>query len=235
MTKRKKILIIFLLIILVFQFSFLFLFSPKETKAAIDPSLLVEFGPVVAGAAAGIPVTDIIQQQQTIWSKIWDYIKKAAVSQITISSIDMFANRLAYNLAVALAKGFQGQKPLFYIKRYWKDYLKDAGGAAAGEFLGRLSEAKWNKIGFDFCEPSFPSTKLKLTLGLAIQAEKPIPKCEWQDIDRNWRAFCSQATSGEFLKNFQLEFQRNSELGLGLRLTTRWAEWQEERKEICYL
>ena len=97
-------------------------------------------------------------------------------------SLRNFLNTIAYDTATWLASGGKGQQPLFYTQG-WGEYLKDLADSAAGNFIERLG-GDW--LDFNVCNPSLPSLKRKIGLGLAQIKRPRRPDCSVTEMVKNW-------------------------------------------------
>ena len=161
-------------------------------------------------ARAQFVVTDPITGQATTIKNIKDFITKLLVGVAgvaVINAADYFAQKLAYDAAVALATGGKGEMPLFSSKG-WGDYFRDVSLNAVGEFVGSLSEGFED---LDLCNPGPAGVRLKIQTGLADPyipvGRGPEPKCEWNDIQENWDEFTEDFSSGEVLERSGVLFQ----------------------------
>ncbi len=133
---------------------------------------------------------------QTVWQKlvstVTDFIQ-FTVKQLAIESIDMFAQKLAYETATSLATGGKGQQTLFEGKVF-QDILKDAAGAAAGDFIGGLSD-EWSDLGIDLCNPDL-EIKATITMSLLKFTTPQFrePRCDLADVVRNWEGFIAETS-----------------------------------------
>jgi len=161
-------------------------------------------------AQAQLVVTDPITGQATTIKNIKDFIIKLLVGVAGVALINAtnyFAQKLAYDAAVALATGGKGEMPLFSSKG-WGDYFRDVSLNAVGEFVGSLSE------GFpqlNLCDPGPAGLRARIQTGM-VNAYLPVgqgpePKCEWNDIQENWDEFTEEFTTGEVLERTGVMFE----------------------------
>ena len=191
---------------------------------------------------------------QTVWQKlvatVTDFIQ-FTVKQLAIESIDMFAQKLAYETATSLATGGKGQQTLFKGKVF-QDILKDAAGAAAGDFIGGLSD-EWSDLGIDLCNPDL-EIKATITMSLLKFTTPQFrePRCDLADVVRNWESFvaekeclfggdgCTQEDSdkaqAELLQGLQVQFRPGkSDFSAQLALNDGIAAKIDEEKIIAQL
>ncbi len=99
--------------------------------------------------ATGWPVIDIagLLQGAVHWIRTnadkWiEKGLKVAAWKAFQTALQRFLGRIAYETAVWIGSGDKGKKPLLYTKG-WKQYLEDAGDAAAGDFIETLAD-EWS-------------------------------------------------------------------------------------------
>lgn len=118
----------------------------------------------------------------------------ASVSTALINATTYAADRLAYDAAVFVAAGGQGEDPLF-DNRSVGDYFSDYGASVAGDALGEIDDT--GILGnFSLCEPD--ATKgitLAFKLGIQGAFKRPEPECKWSEVKDNWGGFLSDVAS----------------------------------------
>ncbi|MFW0838058.1 MAG: hypothetical protein ACKKL5_03585 [Candidatus Komeilibacteria bacterium] len=143
-----------------------------------------------------------------VWEKVGDIytaLKSRLSTTLITNSVDLFAQRMAVNMAKTLATGGRGQQPMFSTKVF-NDVVKDAAGAAAGDFIGQLSSA-WGDLGINLCEPSL-DVKATITMSLLKSQKAPEPKCDLASVVRNWDSFIKTNTDPKALaEGLQVQFQ----------------------------
>src|SRR3989338_2551658 len=148
-----------------------------------------------------------------------------------------FTQQIAYDLAVYIGSGGQGQQPLFVTKG-WGEYLKDVGDSAVGNALDSLARDN-GYLEFGLCSPSGVagiSGQAKLIIGLtAFDEIRPRkPKCSLSDIQRNWET--ALANPKLFLKQFGVAFDpRQHDLGIALKVQENIIADEEAKKKIAEL
>lgn len=151
-------------------------------------SVPVFYRPQQTEAFSVIPVV-IVNKSKWVWEKISGVVKewkKTIITKVAVDTTRMFLNSMAYNLADAIANNGAGNKPLFKNLPIG-DSLKQAGNAAAGEFLGSLTtNADLSKLGLNLCNPNV-DVKLSITLGLLDQVDPPAPKCNVNNVLNQWQ------------------------------------------------
>ncbi len=203
----------------------LMIFSLSGILFLTRPVIVQAQNPDVVAALNTIAVANNIKMT-------WKTILKLSVAQALTQAITIFFQRLAYNTAVWVASGGEGQEPL-YSKQLWFDYLTQASQAAVGEFLGTFSD-NLNIPGLDLCTPDL-SVVLKLKIGIARRVKEPKPRCDFNDLKNNWDQFRDQITEREgqqkLLSQLGVSFEPNqSPLGVALELN-RKALTRERKKE----
>ena len=189
MKDLKKIIVSILLVIMI---SGSMIFTPNEVKA-LTPDVI------------GGPTTIIGYVRDKI-KDVYKTMTGRVGGEVLNKSINHFAQKLAYSIATQIAEGGPGQKPMFRTVSI-SDHIDDALSSAAGDFLGQLSEQDWAKdLGLDLCNPSI-NIKLSVSLALMDEEQPPVPKCNWEDVKKNWSQF------GENWKNEALLFELNTSSG----------------------
>ena len=190
-------------------------------------------------AQAQMVFTDPITGQAVTIKNIKDFITKILVGTAAVSLINAgnyFAQKLAYDAAVALATGGKGEMPLFSTKG-WGDYFKDVSLNAVGEFVGSLSE---NFEDLDLCNPGPAGLRVRIQSGLVKPyipvGEGPEPKCTWNEISDNWDEFTEEFTTGEVLSRTGVMFETGqSPLGITLEAGRKLSYQAYEAKQISEL
>jgi len=105
-------------------------------------------------------------------------------------------DRLAYDAAMAVATGGEGQTLLIWDKSAvdnWKEFGLDI----AGEAIGSLSELTGSvlDIKFNLCTPTDPLVLLALQLSIKQAYQPEEPKCDFRDIQKNWSSFIASTVS----------------------------------------
>ncbi|MFW0862622.1 MAG: hypothetical protein ACKKL6_03470 [Candidatus Komeilibacteria bacterium] len=151
------------------------------------------FGAALAPQQAyALPTFDAATVIEFTWQKIKDVVKNfvtLTVKQLVIDASDMFLQKFAYETAVSLATGDRGQGTLFE-GRVFQNILKDAAGAAAGDFIGGLSD-EWSDLGIDLCNPDL-DIKATITMSLLKNDQIIQPRCDLANIVRNWESFVAE-------------------------------------------
>jgi len=152
-----------------------------------------------------------------------------------VNSINYFFQKIAYDTAVWVASGGSGQKPLFDGKSAG-DYFKSVAQNSLGTFIGEISKYTQGTLGFDLCQPKFPSLLLKIQLGFLKPLNPPTPTCNWSEISSNWESFISSTDSETVLKNvgFMFEPGQNT-LSYSLELNNRALMQSEEKYRQAFL
>ena len=131
-----------------------------------------------------------------------------------------FSTQVAYQSAVMLGSGGQGQTPLFTWKNLGK-VAQDAADSAAGDFIETLGESNgYAKLGL--CQPGgtlVAAGQFKQIVGLTLFNEvKPRqPKCTLSQLSQNWEK--ALADPKTFLQKFNVVLDPNQhDLGVMLKL-----------------
>ncbi len=206
--KKSKIILSLLTIVLIFNIAFVI---PNKV------------------GAQGIfhdPLGWIRATAEFVWKKttnIYDSIKKSMTATAYKKALGTFLNNLAYDAAVDLAEGAAGRKSKFYTSG-WESYLKNAGDAAAGEFLvdlGNMVSSTGAIPGLDICAPKNPSpiwlddiTDIQMNMFAIKSGEKKQVKCTLSDMADKWGEVGKKYAEDPMLL-FSLNNKSLSQLGFG--------------------
>lgn len=129
-------------------------------------------------------------------SKIVKPTMQVALITALLNLATFVFDRLAYEAAVWVATGGEGETPLFNTKNA-EDAWKDFGLQIVGDAMGELQEATLDQlnIDFDICAPTNPLINASISLGLKQSYKPQQPKCKFQDIYKNWDAFLASTAS----------------------------------------
>ena len=150
----------------------------------------------------------------------------ASVSTAMINTVTYATDRLAYDAAVYIAAGGNGEDPLF-DNRTAGDYFADYGASVAGEALGAIDDT--GILGnFSLCEPSASGVTLAFKFGIQSAFSRPEPECKWNEVSENWGGFLSSVASmaeDPFGKNSLITAKladmynpKSSDLSVGIQL-----------------
>ena len=145
-------------------------------------------------------------------------------------------DRLAYEAAIWVATGGEGETPLFHAKgarEAWADFGLDIAGSAVDELNSTLLDDL--NLEFDICAPENSLFKLSIQLGLTQAYKYQKPKCDFQDMLKNWDAFVTSTIlqvanpSQTILKAFAEGFkpgqnELSATVGLNLKVHQRVLE-----------
>lgn len=110
----------------------------------------------------GMPVTDYIK---LAWDKIWNILEKTLKTGTAVAfknALKTFFGRIAYDAAVWLGTGDEGQKPLLFTEE-WEKYLDDVKDDAVGDFIDTLIEGQEGR-----CAESGKSCRTDADCGYSI-------------------------------------------------------------------
>ncbi|MBN1585180.1 hypothetical protein JW899_02315 [Candidatus Uhrbacteria bacterium] len=160
-------------------------------------------------AQANLPVADSTliagETSKAILSTIKDNLIEGVVMALA-NGVNYFTTQLAYQLAMSLSTDCPGQKPCWETMSFGQ-MVANAGKGAIGEAVGTMSEASGLKdLGFDLCDPSATMT-LKIQMGLLSIVEPPKPKCEFNDIVRNWKEAANSMSWSELKGHNWVQFE----------------------------
>jgi hypothetical protein len=164
----------------------------------------------------------------TGWEFAKDVLRKigSTVTQsftITLlNAVHSFTVKLAKDVAVYVASGGGGQKPLFDGKSFGA-YMADTGKETLTRSIVDFSDKTLGKYGFNVCAPNVGLiAKLKIGALGQFNDNLPPPRCDWKQLTDNWSQFGGRISSGEVLKNFGLAFEPGqSELGFALEFNNK--------------
>ncbi|MBI4598899.1 hypothetical protein HY734_01735 [Candidatus Uhrbacteria bacterium] len=119
---------------------------------------------------------------------------KATGLTVLVNMATFVLDRLAYDAAMWIATGGEGQTTLFNPApgdKAWQQFAGDV----MGEFVGSLSKpvSDYFDTTFNMCSPTDPTIRLGVQLGLKAAYKPPKPKCDWQAIQTNWSGFVQKA------------------------------------------
>src|SRR3989338_11084582 len=165
---------------------------------------------------------DIIGGPSNVASYIWDRIQDAATwawergAAIAFkNAAKTFTQRIAYDTAVMLASGGQGQTPLLSWRSLGQTTQR-AFDDAAGDFLETL-DTNNAFISLGICRPPGTSFQLIVTTTLFNEIRPRQPVCSLSQIEQNWKTFF--ADTDQLLKRFGVVFDPSqNDLGVALRL-----------------
>lgn len=152
-----------------------------------------------------------------------------------INSANYFFQKLAYDAAVWVASGGQGQEPLF-DNRSVAEYFKDTASDTFGTFIDGLNELTQTSTGFDLCAPSMPSLMLRIKLGLISPVGPPKkPTCNYEKFVDNWDTFVDEVGDrgpGYLMKQVGVQFEPGqSPLSYSLELNSLVLDEMEKKTE----
>lgn len=214
---KKSFIKILLLLILTFSLN---LAVPKPANAQ--------------GETAATLAQTVLDIGGRIWGKIeaaYTKISNIVGNKVIESTVRMYTNQLAYNIATGIAEGAEGGKPLFRTSSVKKS-LQTAKEAALGEFVTRLTTENFADLGFNLCDPSI-EVKLTLTLNLIDSAAPPKPKCNWRDVQKQWAQFSDQVASGRW-QDF-IKIKLDPRYGTAKDWNDFWSQFDEGKNDLSVL
>ena len=145
------------------------------------------------------------------WERLKDFVGQSwdkMITKVVVNTARMFMNQMAYNLAVNIAEGGSGKSSLYETDPF-TDAINKASDAAAGYFLGELTQATGKNglslasLGLDLCNPSL-EIQLSLTLDVLDSVEPQPPKCNFSNVKENWVNFSKEMKDrkwGEYIQD----------------------------------
>lgn len=201
--------------------------SPSRSGTKIVLSLLlvliVSASLLIPRPAQALIAADIIGGISQVASFVYDKTRDALEwawknfgAQAYKNAFRTFTQQVAYNSAIMLTSGGQGQRPLVETRPF-SQIVKDAADAAVGDFLDTL-DTQNGFINLGLCSPTGPSAKLIIGYGIIDEIKPRRPRCTWSDIKNNWQEFF--ANPDDLLNRFGVAFDPNQhDLGVALHLS----------------
>ncbi|MFA6017994.1 MAG: hypothetical protein WCT28_01390 [Patescibacteria group bacterium] len=110
----------------------------------------------------------------------------ASIFTALVNTVTFGVDRLAYDAAVFIASGGDGEDPLFE-NRTAMEYLRDYGASVAGAAIDAIDNE--GILGnFKLCNPDF-SVTLAFKFGIQGAFDRPEPECNISEIRDNWAGF----------------------------------------------
>lgn len=129
--------------------------------------------------------------------------------------------RLAYDSAVYIGSGREGQKPM-WEEDGWDVYLNKVGDNAFGDLIEEFS-GEDGFLKFNICEPNF-DVKFMIGMGLVNQKKPKEPSCTFTEFRKNWTTEWERIQNlghTEYMKMLQNSFKPTSNhLGMALKVQT---------------
>ncbi len=186
-------------------------------QVIVDPGANAQLG-ILNSQNAVQTAQGTVQTTDTVKQSAWQILKISLTNTAAIAllnGVNYFAQKIAYDAAVYISSGGNGQKPFFTTEGLGK-YLENTGADAAGEILGTLTTdpASFGKLGINLCVPKDPTLALNFKLGFLNGLPgilgtggptPPKPKCTWDSISSNWETFANQ-DSATVLDNVGIMF-----------------------------
>jgi len=119
---------------------------------------------------------------------------QAIIATLSFEAITYVLDTAAYNTAVWLASGANGQTPLVEILTgtdAWKNFGLDVAANALAGLSAEISD--YYDVEFNLCAPPDPLLRLSLQLGIVGKYQAPKPNCDWMSIQDNYLGFYQSA------------------------------------------
>ncbi|MBM3204848.1 hypothetical protein FJZ48_02610, partial [Candidatus Uhrbacteria bacterium] len=186
------------------------------------------------GAGIGMPMMmtgSLVEMANNGYKNIVSQITRAGVVAF-FNALQNFAGTLAYDAANYIASGGKGQDAVYY-KKGFGNYLKDVASDAAGEFIGGLSDSDFfRKAGFDLCKPRDPRLMINLQVNLGNffpgqqgQFSRPKPRCDYQEIVKNYSALYQTMSNEDAYKNASISLStEQSDIGTMAQIFTTYQQ-----------
>lgn len=125
-------------------------------------------------------------------TKLGESALMASISTALINTMTYAADRLAYDAAVFIASGGDGDDPLFE-NRTVGEYFTDYGASVAADALGQIDNT--GILGnFSLCEPDIDIT-LAFKFGIQGAFDRPEPQCDFNEVKENWSGFLQDVST----------------------------------------
>jgi len=165
LSMKKKTILLTVLSIFIFVTSATVLFKPEAAHAQL-----------VTMEAESVP-----QKLKQVLDKVYEGLKIAVINAV-VNFLEYFMQKIAYDAAVYLASGGQGQTPLIFTEDPGT-YFKNTVDEAAGKAIEAFSEVS----GLNLCEIPDINLDLSLKVGLRSQYGPPAqPTCTFTAMIENW-------------------------------------------------
>ncbi|MDP3965006.1 MAG: hypothetical protein Q8Q20_05145, partial [bacterium] len=168
-----------------------------------------------------IPVpTFQVESQPALRERIWETVKDILASSAAVAykkGLSYFLNKAAYDAAVYIGSGGEGQTPLFLVKP--GKYFEEVADGAAGEFLDTIGKSVFGESLCTFT----PEVELKIQVLARRTLEPAKPSCTLKDIRNNINRISKFTT--EDIASFNTSFKPwGSQIGALLTLQTSAGE-----------
>jgi hypothetical protein len=217
------------------------------TKAAFD----IAKGACPKGGApvgAPCPPEGASDALETVDKQIIKPAMQVALLTALLNLFTFVTDRLAYEAAIWVATGGEGESPLFNDKE-GQDAWEEFGLDIAGEAIGLLNDEVMDALNveFDLCAPAVgPNAglfRLSLQLGIKQAYQPREPRCDFQELRANWDSFIattaeqvsdpSQFVLQSFAEGFRPgQNELSAAVGLNLKvhgrvLEKKWSEYEQ--------
>lgn len=193
-------------------------FSSRKKIAALLLLIFIMSGLVFLfpqNAEAQIPLLPPpINRVQTMVENIEKPIEKAAkktYAQMAATAfktaLGTFLNKVAYDMAVAVATGAPGQKSLIFDD---PNYFLNLGDAVMGNAVDDIAQGSGftNMLGTtSLCQPVDLTAKVNMLLSFKKPAEPPKPRCSLSQMSKSLSESANSFTNSFSLANLSLRFE----------------------------
>lgn len=152
----------------------------------------------------------IPQIAENIWKVITTASEKIynnAAAAAFKTALSQFLNKMAYDMAVAVATGAPGQKSLIFDD---PNYFINLGGAVMGNAVDEIAQESGftNLLGTtSLCEPADLTTKVNLLLSFKTPTEPVKPSCSLSQMKKSLAESANSFTNSFSLQNLSLRFE----------------------------
>src|SRR3990167_8923387 len=141
----------------------------------------------------------VIAAAEKTYAQIAATVFKTALSQ--------FLNKMAYDMAVAVATGAPGQKSLIFDD---PNYFLNLGDSVMGGAIDEIAQGSGftNMLGTtSLCAPVDLTAKVNLLLSFKKPAEPPMPRCSLSQMKKSLAESANSLTNSWSLQNLSLRFE----------------------------
>src|SRR3989338_6053126 len=166
--------VIYCLVLVSFVFGLMIAVQPQNAYAVADTE---------GGEAADEVGDQVTKVQDKVEKKIGASFKTAGRIAAR-NAINTFLTKIAYDTAVWLASGGQGQRPKLFTKDIGS-YLGSAALNAGADFVQTFAS---EFADFDVCNVNLdPNLKISIAVGLGREIKPREPDCSWQELAGSWK------------------------------------------------
>lgn len=126
---------------------------------------------------------------ETLDDKILKPALQAGLFTILQNFVQNIMDRIAYEAAIAIATGAQGQRPLIFQKTGEELFMEFGVGVLGSELLSALGDAGVKTLGVDICKSPDPLLNLSLQIGIKQAYQPKEARCDVMQTAQDWGGF----------------------------------------------